>query len=58
MFRAKIGEKEFNPSLDNIFKTVKMVLEFRADGNLKKWSRFVNGNPMTARKCGLAYPKD
>ena len=58
MSRATIGGGESGPSLDDIFETVKVVLEFGADGDLEGQPRFVGGKPLTARECALAHPQD
>ena len=58
MSRAKIGGGESGPSPDDVFETVKVVLEFRADGNLEGRPPFAGGIPISARVCGLAHPQD
>ena len=46
----------FNPGPDEVFKTVKVLLEFRANQNLKRRLQFMIKNPMTACECGLHHP--
>ena len=58
MSRAKIGGRGFGPSPDDVFETVKVVLEFGADRDLEGRPPFVGGKPMTARECGVAHPQD
>ena len=43
-------ETHSDPSPDDIFETVKVILEFGADRNL--------GKPITARECGLVHPQE
>lgn len=56
MSRARDLGRESNPSPDDIFETVKVILEFGADRNLEMRPLF--GKPITARECGLVHPQE
>ncbi|KAL9123989.1 MAG: hypothetical protein Q9217_006638 [Psora testacea] len=50
-------EGEFEPGLDEIFETVKVLVEFRANQNLESRPRS-GGMPITAHEHGLNHPYD
>lgn len=54
--RINVGGGASNPGPDEVFETVKVLLEFRANQNLERRPQSMIENPMTARECGLHHP--
>lgn len=54
--RVDIGGGASHPGPDEVFETVKVLLEFRANQNLERRPQSIGEMSMTARECGLHHP--